>query len=67
MTRFVEWLLAAIFVLIFCYLFFGVAFTHYWAEAKCLEKGFPKSKVTYKLDAYCIAPDGPGRAWIIEL
>jgi len=38
-----------VFILMFVYLPVGL-----YAEAKCLEKGYPKSEVTVGLETYCM-------------
>lgn len=37
------------------------------AESECLKKGYPKAKVDYKLDAYCINLEGVVTGKVEEL
>lgn len=47
-----------------CFIAFSVYFAFIWtpvsvyAEAKCLEKGYPESRVTIGLSVYCMTLDG---------
>lgn len=37
------------------------------AESDCLDKGYPKAKVTIGLDAYCIGIDGDVKNRVLRL
>lgn len=56
-----ELLVATFFILYGVVLFF-IMFVHVptqlYTEAECLEKGYPKFHVTYKLERYCSTLDG---------
>ena len=56
--------LASAFVM---YVFFVVMPVSMYADAKCLEAGYPKSSVTWNLHAYCIGLDGSTRTEVQKL
>ena len=48
------------------YLFFVWFPVSIYAEAKCLEAGFPKSKVSVGLERYCVNLDGAVTAIVVK-
>ena len=51
-TFFFSW----VFIFIVCITVWAINYEQY--KPQCLEKGFPITEVTYKLEVYCISRDG---------
>ena len=49
------------------YVFLVLAPVSAYADAKCLEAGYPKSSVTWNLDSYCLGLDGATKTEVRKL
>jgi hypothetical protein len=69
MEDFVGYLLVAIMVFIFTILIDTIIYlpASLYAEARCIEAGYPKGVITWNLNAYCISIDGSTRTEVNKL